>query len=66
MFISITKRDGVISMKYLTHRVAAESTGDFSAKIVFSLLLAAILNFCVKHKNLLISESEREKTRLSR
>ena len=31
------------------------------AKIVFLPLLAAILNFCVKRKNLLISETERDR-----
>ena len=31
------------------------------AKIVFPPLLAAILNFCVKHKNPLISETERDR-----
>ena len=48
-------------MKYLTHRVAAESTGDFSAKIVFPSLLAAILNLCVKCKNVFISETGRDR-----
>ena len=38
-----------------------KSTGDFFAKIVFPPLLAAILNFCVKCKNVFISETERDR-----
>ena len=48
-------------MKFLTHRVSAESTGDFLQKNVFLPLLAAILNFCVKCKNVFISETERDR-----
>ena len=42
-------------------RVSAESTGNFSQKIVFPPLLAAVLNFCVKRKSPLISEIERDR-----
>ena len=48
-------------MKFLTHRVFAEFTGDFSQKNIFPPLLAAILNFCVKCKNTFISELERDR-----
>ena len=42
-----------ISMKYLAHRVSAESTGGFP-KNRFPAILAAMLNFCVKRKNAFI------------
>ena len=51
----------VISTKFLTHRVFAESTGDFLQNIFFLPLLAAILNFCVKRTNTFISETERDR-----
>ena len=40
--------DRAISMKFLTHRVSGESTGDFFPKIIFPPFLVATLNFCVK------------------
>ena len=51
----------MISMKFLNHRESAEFTGVFSPKIVFPSLLATILNFCVKSKNLFISEMEQDR-----
>ena len=42
--------NGAISKKFWTHRVSAESTGNFSQKSLFCHFLVAILNFCVKHK----------------
>ena len=50
----------MISTKNFTHRVSAESTGDFP-KNRFLPLLEAILNFCVKRRNAFISESERDR-----
>ena len=58
--ISETERDRVILTKFLTCRVAAGSTGNFSQNI-FPPLLVAILNFCVKCKNAFISETERDR-----
>ena len=55
------ERGRVISTKFLTPRVSAVSSGDFLPKIVFPPLLAAILNFCVNHKNAFISEMERDR-----
>ena len=55
------ERDRAISMKSLTHRVSAECTGNFSQKNDFPPFLVAILNFCVKHKNAFISETERDR-----
>ena len=49
-------RDRAISTKFLTHRVYAESTGNFLKKITFPPLLAAILNFGVKRKSGFILE----------
>ena len=42
----------VISTNFLTHRLSAESTGDFSQKL-FSrhFWWPAILNFCIKHSH---------------
>ena len=60
-FISETERDRATLMKFLTHRVCDKSTGDFYQKKIFRPLLAAILNFCVKHKSPIISEMERDR-----
>ena len=53
-FISETVRDRAISTKFLTHRVSAEFTGNFSQKIFFPPFLVAILNFCIKHKTFIL------------
>ena len=55
----------MISTKVLTHRVSGVYWGFF-AKIVFLPLLAAILNFCVKRKNMFISETERDRAILTK
>ena len=47
----------MILTKFLTHRVSAEFTGDFFAKVAFLQFLAANLHFCVKCKNAFISET---------
>ena len=60
-FISKTERDRMISTKFLTSRVSAESTGDHSPKNRFPATLVAILNFCLKCKNVFISETERHR-----
>ena len=49
-------------MKFLTHRISAESTGDFSQNIAFPPLLAAILNFCVKRKSVFILETVQDRS----
>ena len=54
-------RDRSILTKFFTCTVHTESTGDFSQKITFSPFLAAILNFCVKHKNAFILETVRDR-----
>ena len=56
-FILETVRHRAISMKFWTHKVSAQSAGDFMQKIAFLPLLSAILNFCVKHKSTFISET---------
>ena len=61
LFISETEQDRAISTKFLIRRVFGDSTGDFSQKLFFLPLLAAILNFCVKCKNKIISETEQDR-----
>ena len=61
-FISDMVRDRAILTKFLTNRVSAE----LYQRIVFPLLLAAILNFCVKRKNSFISETVRDRVILSK
>ena len=51
----------MISTKFFTRIISAESTGDFFLNIVFSPLLVAIFNFCIKRKKLFISEMERDR-----
>ena len=56
-FISETVRDRAISTTFLS----ICGVYFFSQKNVFLPLLAAILNFCVKHKNVFISETKRDR-----
>ena len=54
-------------MKFLTRRISAESMATFR-KIHFPATLGGLLeflcylNFCVKHKNVFISETEQDRT----
>ena len=57
----ISEQDTMISPKFLTRRLSAESTGNFLQNNILPPLLVAILNFCVKCKNVFISETERDR-----
>ena len=59
--ISETVRDRAISTEFLTHRVVEKYSIQNFKKFQFSPLLAAILNFCEKQKNLNISETVRDR-----
>ena len=64
-FISETERDRVISTKFLTHRVFAESTGDFSQNH-FPATFGGHLEFLRKMQNVFISETERDRAILTK
>ena len=49
----------MISMKFLTRRVSAESTGDFP-KNHFPATFGGHLDFSIKRKNLFMSETEHD------
>ena len=51
----------MILTKFLIYRVSAESTGVFLQKVFSPPLLAAVFNFCIKHKNPFILEMERDR-----
>ena len=53
-FILEMVRDTAISMKFLTHRVYTESPAIICQKSFYNHFLAAILNFCIKCKKLII------------
>ena len=52
--ISEMDRDTEISTKCLTHRLWSQTTDVFTQKLFSHQVLAAILNFCMKHKNIFI------------
>ena len=61
LLISETEPHRAILTRFLTHRLAGDSTGEIFSKKIFSPLMVAILHFCIKHKNAFISETERDR-----
>ena len=59
-FISETERDRGISMKFLTHRVSAECTGDFSKKNRFPAAFGDHFEFLRKTQKTCLSRKQSE------